>query len=274
MSVIEFLCPNGHKIRCQADQAGQPAKCPRCGVKFRVPDANELESGGSDALSKLDFNEYGLAGEPPPQIPDPAISANPGSPLGSNAKKGAQMEFLCPNGHRLFGSAALAGRPGQCPDCGSRFRIPTFEDVFIEQNVEPIIHAVGPANGQPTSAAVAVAPRDPQTQPSQNQPQPAWSGDAVPASVWSVASGSALAEQPLATLFAKLWTTRPKGTRVELLLRDGEMVVVERFMAALSQQTHGVFGFKATDSTYTLMAVPWESVTRVLVRGLLELPKS
>ena len=35
--MIEFLCPNGHRIRCQAVQVGRAGKCPRCGVKFRIP---------------------------------------------------------------------------------------------------------------------------------------------------------------------------------------------------------------------------------------------
>jgi hypothetical protein len=222
-------------------------------------------------MSKMNIDEYGLAGDARTQVPEPPVPVNPAPPASPGPKKGAQMEFLCPNGHRLFGPTTLAGRPGECPECGSRFRIPTLEDVFIEQTVQPIIRGAGQPNGQ--GAAAAAAHDVPSPVPA-TSPQPAWSGDAVPPTVWSVASGSSLAEQPIATLFAKLWTTRPKGTRVELMLRDGEMVVVERFMAALSQQTHGVFGFKASDSTYTLMAVPWDSVTRVLIRGLIELPKT
>ena len=35
--MIEFLCPNNHKIRCSDDRAGQEAKCPKCGVKFLIP---------------------------------------------------------------------------------------------------------------------------------------------------------------------------------------------------------------------------------------------
>lgn len=35
--MIEFLCPNNHKIRCSDDRAGLEAKCPKCGVKFLIP---------------------------------------------------------------------------------------------------------------------------------------------------------------------------------------------------------------------------------------------
>jgi hypothetical protein len=41
--VIEFLCPNNHKIRCSDDRAGQEAKCPKCGVKFLIPSDGAAE---------------------------------------------------------------------------------------------------------------------------------------------------------------------------------------------------------------------------------------
>lgn len=44
--MIEFLCPNSHRIRCSDDQAGQKAKCPKCGVKFIIP-----EEGGPDKVA-------------------------------------------------------------------------------------------------------------------------------------------------------------------------------------------------------------------------------
>ena len=45
--VIQFLCPNGHKIHCPDDRAGKPAKCPKCGVKFRIPELSELQTSDS-----------------------------------------------------------------------------------------------------------------------------------------------------------------------------------------------------------------------------------
>jgi hypothetical protein len=94
----------------------------------------------------------------------------------------------------------------------------------------------------------------------------------MPATVWSVAAGTALADQPMATLFARLWTTRPKDARIEIQLRDGEALVIDQFMAGLSQSSHGVFGVRAADSTYTLMAAAWDTIARILVCGLLNLP--
>lgn len=279
MAIIEFLCPNGHKIRCQSDQAGRPAKCMRCGVRFRVPDPADLEASRSDASLRPDLDEFGLAG---------------GNPLPPNTgpKKETQMEFLCPNGHRLFGSTNLAGRPGECPDCGARFRIPSYEEISLGEKPvgeypisqgNPISQAdsfgaansIGQANGQANGVAPAPPPGPPErlaaTGP--DRAERAWEEEVMPATVWSVAAGTALADQPLATLFARLWTTRPKGARIELQMRDGEAVVVEQFLASLSQSSHGVFGVRAPDSTYTLMAVAWDTIARILVRGLLELPK-
>ncbi|RMF89721.1 MAG: hypothetical protein D6741_17565, partial [Planctomycetota bacterium] len=104
---IEFLCPNGHRIRCADDKAGLAAKCPQCGVKFRVPTLEEVRAAASGDLSKLE-----------------------------NAEIEEQIEFLCPNGHRLFGPKRLQGRPGQCPECGMRFRIPNYDSVPEEEETE------------------------------------------------------------------------------------------------------------------------------------------
>jgi len=70
-----------------------------------------------------------------------------------------------------------------------------------------------------------------------------------------------------------LWAVRPKGATVELHLRNSETVIVEQYMATLSQQNFGVFGAKSLDGSFTLMAIAWDTIDRVLVRGLHELPK-
>lgn len=52
--VIEFLCPNNHKIRCSDDQAGQRAKCPKCGVKFLIPTDGHSESTKAEQVVNSD----------------------------------------------------------------------------------------------------------------------------------------------------------------------------------------------------------------------------
>ena len=106
--VIEFLCPQGHKIRCGDDRAGKPARCPKCGVRFYVPGPDDSESSDSGSWATA-----------------PAETSN--SPGSTGALK-EQIEFLCPNGHRVWAPIALQGRAGQCPECGSKFHIPTLAD--------------------------------------------------------------------------------------------------------------------------------------------------
>lgn len=39
------------------------------------------------------------------------------------------IAFLCPQGHSLNAPEELAGRPGQCPKCASRFVVPSLEEI-------------------------------------------------------------------------------------------------------------------------------------------------
>ena len=54
---------------------------------------------------------------------------------------------------------------------------------------------------------------------------------------------------------------------------NGETLAPDRFARELSQHSHAVFAVKEPDGTHTLTAVAWESIVRVLVRGVKELPK-
>ena len=257
--MIEFLCPNGHRIRCQAEQAGRAAKCPRCGVKFIVPDAADLniaEASDSDPnVSRPDFTDS--------DIPDNKIAS-----VGGVIKKEPQIEFLCPNGHRLFGSANLQGKPGECPECGSRFHIPTYDENPGEEQIqEKIDFGIIEDVETPKSAATAEAESRPASLYAKARTSP---NDSPP-----TISSPAPAEQSMAALFARLWNLRPKDTTVELRLRDGETIVPHQFLEKASRQNHnGVFVVKEADEdeNLSLVVVAWNAVARATVRGLKEVP--
>lgn len=234
--VIEFLCPNGHKISCQAEQAGKAAKCPRCGVKFRIPNSTELEI---DELTGLTAN-LGT-----PDFVDSSLM--PKQPAGATAgKKEPEIEFLCPNGHRLHGPASLQGQPGACPECGSRFRIPTYEDVPVEEPAEQDL-GVGHIDGSQSSSLDTPA------------------AAAAPSSVASA--------EHMANLVARLWTILPKGAALEVGLRSGETFSPDRFLVKASHESHqGVFAAEKADGSVSLTIVAWDAVDRVFIRGLKKLP--
>ena len=87
-------------------------------------------------------------------------------------------------------------------------------------------------------------------------------------------SGLGVAGHSMSVLFAQLWNIQPKGTTVELHLRDGEVVVPDQFLKKLSDQSHhGVFAVKEADGSVSLVVVAWDAIARATLRGLSELPK-
>ncbi len=240
--VIEFLCPQGHKIRCADDRAGKPAKCPKCGVKFYVPGPED--SGPSDSGS------WATA---------PAETSNtPGSGSASTLKE--QIEFLCPNGHRVWAPVTLQGRAGQCPDCGSKFHIPTLADyeempldvVSSEDsvvNLEPLAALQG--NGNSSARGSALLP---------------WSGDRNQPN--SPATGSDEMARFLADIVADL----PEDAAIELLTTDGQKYVPEQLAQGLSDSTRLAFSTKTDDDTHSLVVLPWPSIARIEICGLKQLP--
>ncbi len=204
------------------------------------------------------------------------------------------MEFLCPEGHRLHGPIHLQGKPGECPECGSRFRIPVYDDVSEEEEIQEQEISVGGVDvddlddevDESMIAQPPIRPRQmgPQPTPVQNRSVsdgsrvPLTGGSAVPVVEGSGlpiamdGSGMVPLMHPMAALFSRLWAEKHNGGDIEVQVEGGESVIPDHFARPLSRENYAVFGIKSPDGTYTLMALKWDSVVRVLVRGIKELP--
>ena len=284
--MIEFFCPEGHKIRCPEEKAGRPAKCPKCGVGFRIPTIEELGLGGSTIA------DASLAGEEvsdvPPAPPLPGGSGKQAAVLAAPSKE-RQIEFLCPNGHHLHGPASLQGRAGECPECGSRFRIPIIDEP--EAGPKPPVEPNAPAELEiPVEDEITL----------ENPPSVAESGHAEPVETLdflqvmegdgsspaqlpvgtagpildlpSGPDGAAPAAHPLAALFIELWAARGEGSRVEVHLESGSVLLPDGYLKSHSQHDYAVLVTRDPDGCSTITVVPWKSISRIIMRAVKQVP--
>jgi len=212
------------------------------------------------------------AAETPASASDSSVPVGSGSGLGgpaSGVSLGAataadQIEFLCPNDHLLHGAAALQGRPGQCPVCGSKFRIPVYDDQPALAPPPPIIEPAVP-EAEPSSVELAGAEQDRAgagSKASGDRP-PTVEPNRPPSGVGQSNQG-----HPSAQLMARLWRLKSQGATIELRYGEGHRLTPDEYMASLSSATHGVFAVKEPNGTLTLTAMPWDSVHAVIARGV------
>jgi len=239
--VLQFLCPNGHRIHCGDERAGKAAKCPRCGVKFLVPTPDDLTGPSAEVRSG--------AGGPLPVQTDATLPSSGEQP---------QIDFLCPAGHSLRSPASLQGQPGQCPTCGSRFYIPSPD--------EPS----GPPSLEPTEGS-AIRVKEGRPEGMSNVP----SDSQVPLASRMAEIDPLLASRtlpPMATLFAQLWAQKSPGTTLELQLSDGQELIPDHYSRPSLHGDYGLFAVREADGSFTLTAIAWSSVERITMRGLRQLP--
>ena len=70
LGTFMFLCPNGHRLNGPPSLKGKAGQCPHCGVRFRIPTDDELESGDDELglaedspdADRIDFNRLFSAG--------------------------------------------------------------------------------------------------------------------------------------------------------------------------------------------------------------------
>ena len=155
--------------------------------------------------------------------------------------------FLCPNGHKLNGPPSMKGKAGRCPHCGARFLIPTDEE--IDAAGEELLGG--------------------------NLDEEHAEGDTGAASINLSASG--LLPPPSGTaglgyVVARLWERRTQESELEIFLSEGEIVAPDYFSEVLSSSDYGVFAVQEGDGTYAVTVIPWNTVRRVGLRRMGELP--
>lgn len=250
--MIEFLCPNGHKVHCSESRAGQAAKCPRCGVPFRIPTVEEVR--GADLAGS------GSGSSVPVGSGSGVESPASGVGLGA-ATSPDQVEFLCPNDHLLHGPASLQGRPGRCPVCGSRFRIPDYDEPSASEPPQLPIEADGAEPADPSSEFAglerALADADP------------YAGvDAQPAVESDGPTRGNSTMNPTARLVARLWRFKSQGATIELRYGEGHRLTPDQCIASLASASHGVFAVREPNGTLTLTAIPWDAIHVVIAKGV------
>lgn len=274
---ITFLCPNGHRLSCPEHHAGRAGQCPDCGSRFRIPE--------------------------PELIPADTASSPPAD--STHVESDAdQIVFLCPNGHRLHGPHSLAGRAGQCPHCGVRFRIPAFGDDEPDAEAAPANPATDEHN-----AAIAETAELPLEEIEEieeieevGDDQPAESGEptAVVGANAPVFDFAALdrtqrvpdlatpfglhlidedgvetppsAAHPLAELLEQWWDSEGRAGTIEVRLESGETLSPDSYAANWSRRSHAFFAVRAADGRHSLVAVPWQRVAKITIQGLEQLP--
>lgn len=194
----------------------------------------------------------------------------------------ATITFQCGNGHRINVPAKLAGKRGTCSKCGVPVVIPiqsapakpaeaveppptpdAFAGLFDGGSapeptpVEEIVVDVTAGAGEATSGGGSTV------------------GDVVagygPEEFVAPDDGSA-AEHPTAQLVARLWLEREHGGSVEIHVSGATPIYPEWYEPRWSRGTHGLFAKQETDGTVTLTAVAWDSVQKIIVRGVQGLP--
>lgn len=249
--MIRFTCPNGHPLAAPPARVGKTGQCPRCQARFVVP----AEAVDGDVSSES------LAGD---ERADTAAAA-----AAAPSNRGDRFAFLCPNGHKLHGSPALQGRPGQCPHCQSRFMIPRLEpssEILAEPQMGP----------QWSLRDVTDDPPEEGDDLAEYAEYPEYADAVVDHDVRLADRPPppplAVSCHPLAQLLRRLWMESAGTGSWQLQLRGGNQITVESFSPELSQDEYGVFALPRTSAGHSICVIAWEQVEQITVRNLTELP--
>jgi hypothetical protein len=263
--VIEFACPNGHMLKAPEERAGKTGKCPKCGIAFVVPDAEEpiedfgapeeppAANDGAGELPAGSGKSAGAAAATNSTEPEAEAATEP-------AAKPAREEtiaFLCPNGHKLTSPVRLQGKAGKCPHCGEKFIVPSMDEAEEEPEefgVEEEALAFGDDGfgGAPEFGADEDF------------------DDEIPED--AVEEEELGPAHPMRLLFERLWREHEHGGKIRLHLSEGGTLDADFYARKYSRGGFGVVASRDEKGNYRIVAMSWDSVRRIEVDELVNLP--
>ena len=270
---ISFRCPNGHKLTCPDQRAGQAGKCPKCGSGFHVPVLEQAQT--EEALVGVAVSdEAAEGGSGVGSVGGSGVSTSPsvGEGSGPQFADGAPespdpetIVFLCPNGHKLNAPIRLQGKPGKCPHCGEKFLVPLLDDVAQVSESGAFYDLLGEQSNAKANEVKEAKPA----------PTPHDSGFSFGGLAPEDEFTAGLIEsspQAMANLFARLWSQRGETGVVEIYLKGDTNIYPHWYAPQLSQHAFGMFAVQEQDGTHTLMVVRWDAIECITLRGLPQLP--
>jgi len=171
--------------------------------------------------------------------------------------------FLCPNGHKLNSPASLQGKAGQCPHCGAKFIVPSYDD-HDDDALEIVEDDPRASDSQRVRGSSRVQDSDDVIDIDL---------DDQSESIQPAAQSRLGGQHPMAMAFARLWDQRSAGRQVELFTTDGASVICERFRAISVHEDAGVFAARDDAGSMAVVIVAWNAVARIALRGMRELPR-
>ena len=94
----------------------------------------------------------------------------------------------------------------------------------------------------------------------------------IPLAALAHAPAAPSGRHPLAALFIELWAARGEGSRVEVHLESGSVLVPDGYVKPHSQQDYAVFVTRDPDGCSTITVVPWSSISRIILRAIKDVP--
>jgi hypothetical protein len=234
---IVFLCPNGHRLNGPEKLAGRLGQCPHCNTKFQIPPLDVIraaQSGQPDNMAALEEVQF----------PDSDDGSGMGTEI-AEVEDAARLQQEDPRELERMLASLHVEQTTSHPRPASGINI---LGSAINKVASKLTGSVGSSIGSTTY------------QIGSNQHTAATQQHAEPAI------------HPLADLVMRLWVEREHGGIIELHLEGGNVLLPDWFEQRLSLRSHGLFAGQAADGTVTMTVVPWDSVERVVIRGVVGLP--